>query len=186
MESAVADVVRIGGMELRFVVDETQGSGDLVIFEMTVQPNARVPVPHYHREVDEVVYGLAGVLTTIVDGVKREVRARRFRVHPSRRRPSPRESRRRDFAHALRAQSREHRARLFRGDRDGCERPWQARSGAAERDHAAPRPRSGLRRPRPPVRPLPRRALWKRSGCSPRGAWRGDRRPITRRSGSLA
>jgi quercetin dioxygenase-like cupin family protein len=74
MESAIADVVRIGGMELRFVVDETQGSGDLVIFEMTVQPNARVPVPHYHREVDEVVYGLAGVLTTMVDGVKREVR----------------------------------------------------------------------------------------------------------------
>jgi quercetin dioxygenase-like cupin family protein len=56
-------------------VDETQGSGDLVMFEMAVQSNARVPVPHYHREVDEIVYGLAGVLTTTVDGVKREVRA---------------------------------------------------------------------------------------------------------------
>jgi hypothetical protein len=43
MQSAVADVIRIGGIELRFLVDETQGSGDLVIFEMTVQPNARVP-----------------------------------------------------------------------------------------------------------------------------------------------
>jgi quercetin dioxygenase-like cupin family protein len=73
MESAGADVVRIGGMELRFLVDETQGSGDLVMFEMTVQPNARVPVPHYHREVDEIVYGLSGALTTTVDGVKREV-----------------------------------------------------------------------------------------------------------------
>ena len=75
MESAVADVVRIGGMELRFLVDETQGSGDLVMFEMTVQPNARVPVPHYHREVDEIVYGVSGVLTTTVNGDKREVRA---------------------------------------------------------------------------------------------------------------
>jgi glyoxylate utilization-related uncharacterized protein len=74
MESAIADVVRIGGMELRFLVDETQGSGDLVMFEMTVHPNARVPIPHYHREVDEIVYGLSGALTTTVDGKKREVR----------------------------------------------------------------------------------------------------------------
>ncbi len=63
MESVVADVIRIGGLELRFLVDETQGSGDLVIFEMTVHPNARVPVPHYHREVDEIIYGLSGTLT---------------------------------------------------------------------------------------------------------------------------
>ncbi len=75
MESGTTDTVRIGGMELRFLVDETQGSGDLVMFEMVVHPNARVPVPHYHREVDEIVYGLSGVLTTTVDGDKREVRA---------------------------------------------------------------------------------------------------------------
>ena len=62
-------------MELRFLVDETQGSGDLVMFEMAVQPNARVPVPHYHREVDEIVYGLSGALTTTVNGEKRDVRA---------------------------------------------------------------------------------------------------------------
>ena len=38
MESETTDTVRIGGIELRFLVDETQGSGDLVIFEMTVHP----------------------------------------------------------------------------------------------------------------------------------------------------
>jgi quercetin dioxygenase-like cupin family protein len=70
MESETTDTVRIGGMELRFLVDETQGSGDLVMFEMTVLPNARVPVAHYHREVDEIVYGLSGALTTTVDGRK--------------------------------------------------------------------------------------------------------------------
>ena len=75
MESATTDTVRIGGMDLRFLVDETQGSGDLVMFEMVVQPNARVPVPHYHREVDEVVYGLSGALTTTVNGEKRQIRA---------------------------------------------------------------------------------------------------------------
>ena len=75
MESAVADVIRIGGLELRFLVDETQGSGDLVIFEMTVHPNARVPVPHYHRDVDEIIYGLSGTLTGRVDGEAHEIRA---------------------------------------------------------------------------------------------------------------
>jgi quercetin dioxygenase-like cupin family protein len=75
MESDATNVVRIGGMELRFLVDETQGPGDLVIFEMIVQPNARVPVPHYHREVDEVVYGLSGTFTSRVDGESHEIRA---------------------------------------------------------------------------------------------------------------
>jgi quercetin dioxygenase-like cupin family protein len=75
MLGAVTDVVRIGGIELRFLVDETQGSGDLVIFEMTIQPNARVPVPHYHREVDEVIYGLSGTLTGQINGATHELRA---------------------------------------------------------------------------------------------------------------
>jgi quercetin dioxygenase-like cupin family protein len=79
MESATSDTVRIGGMDLRFLVDETQGSGGLVMFEMVVQPNARVPVPHYHREVDEIVYGLSGALTTTVNGEKREIERSRYR-----------------------------------------------------------------------------------------------------------
>jgi hypothetical protein len=41
VESVVADVIRIGGLELRFLVDETQGSGDIVIFEMTVPRRIR-------------------------------------------------------------------------------------------------------------------------------------------------
>jgi hypothetical protein len=28
------------------------------VFEMTVQPNARVPVPHHHENWDETIYGL--------------------------------------------------------------------------------------------------------------------------------
>jgi len=68
-------IVRIGVMELRFLVDETQGSGDLVIFEFAVPENARVPVPHYHESVDEAVYGLEGTLTTTIDGEKHEISA---------------------------------------------------------------------------------------------------------------
>jgi quercetin dioxygenase-like cupin family protein len=75
MEAQADRVVRIGSLELRFLVDETQGTGSVVVFEFVVPPNARVPAPHYHREVDEVVYALAGTLTTTIDGQKRELRA---------------------------------------------------------------------------------------------------------------
>jgi quercetin dioxygenase-like cupin family protein len=67
------DTITIGGMALRFLVDETQGSGELVMFELTIAPHARVPVPHFHRDVDEVVYGLSGTLTSTVDGKAHEI-----------------------------------------------------------------------------------------------------------------
>lgn len=73
MESGNDRVVRIGGMTLRFRVDETQGAGDLVMFEFEVLPQARVPIAHYHRDVDEAVYGLEGTVTTTVNGVRHEV-----------------------------------------------------------------------------------------------------------------
>jgi quercetin dioxygenase-like cupin family protein len=73
MEAPGGKVVRIGALELRFLVDETQGSGDLVMFEFVVPADARVPAPHYHRGVDEAVYGLEGKLTTTLDGQKHEL-----------------------------------------------------------------------------------------------------------------
>jgi quercetin dioxygenase-like cupin family protein len=63
-----SEPVRIGVLELTFLVDETQGSGDLVIFEFLVPPGARVPEPHFHRDVDEFLYGLEGIITSTVEG----------------------------------------------------------------------------------------------------------------------
>lgn len=67
--------VRIGSLELHFLVDETQDPGSVVMFEFVVPPHAKVPAPHYHREVDEVVYALEGTLTTTLDGQKHELRS---------------------------------------------------------------------------------------------------------------
>jgi quercetin dioxygenase-like cupin family protein len=75
MEREGSNVVRIGSLELRFLVDETQESRSVVMFEFIVPPAAKVPAPHYHREVDEVVYGMGGTLTTTLDGYKHELRA---------------------------------------------------------------------------------------------------------------
>jgi quercetin dioxygenase-like cupin family protein len=74
MEAQNGRIVRIGGMELRFLVDETQGTGDVVMFEIVVASGARVPAAHFHREVDEVVHMLEGTLTSTVDRQKHELR----------------------------------------------------------------------------------------------------------------
>ncbi len=67
-------IVRIGALELRFHVDEADGTGDLVMFEFAVPEKARVPVPHFHEACDEIVYGLEGTMTTTLDGQPHEVR----------------------------------------------------------------------------------------------------------------
>lgn len=67
--------VRIGDLELRFLVDEAQSAGQAVMFEFVVPPRARVPAPHFHREVDELVYGLEGTLTTTIGEEKKAVPA---------------------------------------------------------------------------------------------------------------
>jgi quercetin dioxygenase-like cupin family protein len=67
------EIIRIGAVELRFLQSKEETGGSLDIFEMTLQPNARMPVPHYHESWDETVYGLAGTSTWQVDGRDIEV-----------------------------------------------------------------------------------------------------------------
>lgn len=73
MKAADGETVKVGALELRFLVDESDGSGDLVMFECSIPPDARVPAPHYHEAVDEGVYGLEGIVTTTIDGRKHEI-----------------------------------------------------------------------------------------------------------------
>ncbi|MBS1799711.1 MAG: cupin domain-containing protein [Acidobacteria bacterium] len=87
MRKKVGTLLRLGALELRFHVDENDGSGDLVMFEFMVPPGARVPEPHFHVAVDEVIYGLEGTMTTMRDGEWHEIRPgeslliRRGQVH---------------------------------------------------------------------------------------------------------
>ena len=62
------EVIRVGGLELRFLRSKEDTGGSLDMFEMTLQPNARMPVPHYHESWDEIVYGLTGTTTWNIDG----------------------------------------------------------------------------------------------------------------------
>jgi quercetin dioxygenase-like cupin family protein len=63
--------ISVGGLDLSFLETTESGDGSLTLFEMTVQPNARMPIAHHHRNWDETVYGLAGVSIWRVDGQDR-------------------------------------------------------------------------------------------------------------------
>jgi quercetin dioxygenase-like cupin family protein len=62
-------VVSFSGLELRFKQDKHATHGRLDLFEMIVQPKAKMPVAHYHENWDETIYGLVGVTTWRVAGV---------------------------------------------------------------------------------------------------------------------
>jgi quercetin dioxygenase-like cupin family protein len=67
------ELIRIGQLEIRFLQTRDETGGALDMFEFTVPAGARVPVPHYHRDYDETVYGISGVLSWTLDGAQREV-----------------------------------------------------------------------------------------------------------------
>lgn len=71
----MTEIIRIGGLELRFLQTAETTGGGIALFEMIVQPNARMPVPHYHERWDETVYGLDGETTWTVAGTDVTLRA---------------------------------------------------------------------------------------------------------------
>lgn len=69
----MAETIRVGPLELRFLRSKHDTGGSLDLFEMTVPPSGRMPVPHRHRDWDETVYGLTGTVTFTVDGAPQPV-----------------------------------------------------------------------------------------------------------------
>ena len=67
----MAEIIRIGALHLLFLRTKHDTGGALDMFEMTVPPKARVPLPHNHRDWKETVYGLSGTFT--VDGERIEI-----------------------------------------------------------------------------------------------------------------
>lgn len=65
--------IRIASLELRFLESKEETGGSLDMFEMTLQPKAHMPVPHYHETWDETVFGLTGVTTWTVAGKATDV-----------------------------------------------------------------------------------------------------------------
>jgi len=67
------ETIRIGQIEIRFLLESKDTGDQLAAFEFTVPAGAKVPVPHSHKRYDETIYGLQGALTFTVNGRVTEV-----------------------------------------------------------------------------------------------------------------
>jgi quercetin dioxygenase-like cupin family protein len=65
--------IRIGGLEIRYLVDGTVSGAGTGLFELTVGPGARVPPAHSHTGNEEIVYVLEGRLDYRVGGETRQL-----------------------------------------------------------------------------------------------------------------
>jgi quercetin dioxygenase-like cupin family protein len=70
---ATKEIITIGGLEVKFCLDEDDTNGQLTMFEVIVNAGAKVPVPHYHKDFDESIYGLEGTVTFKIDGKELEI-----------------------------------------------------------------------------------------------------------------
>jgi quercetin dioxygenase-like cupin family protein len=62
------ETIKAGQITIDFLLEAADTNGAAAMFEFTVPAGAHVPVPHYHENFDETIYGLAGVMTFTVDG----------------------------------------------------------------------------------------------------------------------
>ena len=67
------EIIDFGSIKLRFLRDKHDTGGSLDLFEMTLQPEGRMPVPHYHESWEETVYGVSGTATFTVEGATHDV-----------------------------------------------------------------------------------------------------------------
>lgn len=63
-----SEIIRIGQIEIRFLLESADTNGSVAMFEFTVPAGAKVPMPHSHKHYDETIYGVEGVITFTVDG----------------------------------------------------------------------------------------------------------------------
>ena len=68
MSTEMREAIRIGTLEIRFLVEPEESAGSVSVFEFDVPARSKVPIPHSHDAYEETIYGLAGILTWTVDG----------------------------------------------------------------------------------------------------------------------
>ncbi len=61
------ETIDFGSFQLRFLRDKHDTGGSLDVFEMTLSPGGRMPMPHHHESWEETVYGVSGTVTYTVE-----------------------------------------------------------------------------------------------------------------------
>ena len=62
------EMIRIGTLEIRFLVTGADSNGSVALLEMTVPAGDKLAPPHSHDAYEETIYGTEGTLTWTVDG----------------------------------------------------------------------------------------------------------------------
>ena len=74
MQPPEQPVLKIGQLEIRYLIDGTVTGAGMGVMELTVPAGARVPPAHSHRDNEEIVYVLDGVLRYTVDEETRDLK----------------------------------------------------------------------------------------------------------------
>ena len=67
------EILRVGQIEVKFLLEAADTNGSLAMFEFTVPVGAKMPLPHSHKHYDETIYGVEGVVTFTVEGKPVEI-----------------------------------------------------------------------------------------------------------------
>ena len=62
------EIIRVGQIEVKFLLEAADTNGSVAMFEFTVPVGAKMPLPHSHKHYDETIYGVEGVITFTVEG----------------------------------------------------------------------------------------------------------------------
>ncbi|MDR6845959.1 cupin domain-containing protein [Flavobacterium granuli] len=60
------EIIKLGQIEVKFLLEASDTNGQVTMFEFSVPHGIKVPLPHYHENFDEIVYGLEGTMTFTV------------------------------------------------------------------------------------------------------------------------
>ena len=74
MSSASTDMIQVGALKVRFVLEAADSNGSASVFECFVPADSKMPAPHSHDAFEETIYGLEGVTTWRVDGRTLDIR----------------------------------------------------------------------------------------------------------------
>jgi quercetin dioxygenase-like cupin family protein len=68
------ETIRVGEMSVTFLKTRHETGDAFDLFELTIPPFARVPLPHLHRKYDETIFGVDGTVTWTLHDRSSEIR----------------------------------------------------------------------------------------------------------------
>ena len=71
--ATMREVIKVGGMGIRFLVEGEESGGSVAVFEFHVPAGTKVAAGHSHDGYEETIYGLEGVLTWTIGGTSIDV-----------------------------------------------------------------------------------------------------------------